>query len=554
MSKIVSLFAPPVGAGKPVSGSSGKKGVKTDSLVKEEPLSLGEAVSGKPLRKKKKSFMDHLLFHGEALSPPPASPNVSGPAKKVGSGKMDRSIPLLPDSPGVSFRGSSPHIPKTASVNETSIPYPSHVVKNSGGEIPNLPAGEAPGQKVPFHDNISDALMAAPVSEAPTAKKGVFIKPVPESGRKVTSGSREIGSSQPSPSELLSRTSVMGEGQIPEKPSETLTGEPFLHRRDSSLSGPLSPQTKSADDTGGKMSGDGVRSKSPLPERDPSAIQMTDSGETPPKTAFEDKPFKRESSLLPEPKMVLPSSGESSVSDNGEKGKGASGEFSPDMTKTPEGKGGPSGTSAGPVLATLPLTAPDSLQPAVSNQPTIDQRELVSRVITTARHGGGEISLRVHPPALGPIRIQVHVDPKTREVEVKLFARDESVGDLLRSKSQDLKGALSREGFTMHQFHVEGGGGDLAASSLPMASSGFSQGGDSSSGQPSGSSQGNGAFLTSGTGGGSPGFAQGGDGSRERSTGMPHAVPGAPVTEETPFHTPSERLSAADLSGFHRVV
>jgi len=554
MSKIISLFAPPAGAGKPVSGSSGKKGVKTNSLVKEEPLSPGEALSGKPLRKKKKSFMDHLLFHGEALSSPPVASPVSGLAKKTVSGKIDRSVPLLPESPGLSSRISSPHIPKTGSENGPSLPYPSHVGKNPAGPVPSLPSADSPEKTVSLNDKVPDAFMAAPVSEAPTARKEELMKSVPESGKKAISGSREIGRSQPSPSELLSRTSVMGEGQIPEKSSETLPKEPFLQRRDSSLSGPLSPQTKSADGAGGKMAGDGVRSKSPFSDRDPSAMQMADSGETPPKTAFEDKPFKRESSFLPESKMISPSSGESSVSYSGEKGKGASGEFLPDMTKTPEEKGDQSGTSAGPVLATLPLTAADSLQPAVSDQPKVDQRELVSRVITTARHGGGEISLRVHPPALGPIRIQVHVDPKTREVEVKLFARDESVGDLLRSKSQDLKGALSREGFTMHQFHVEGGGGDLPASSLPMASSGFSQGGDSSSGQFQGSSQGNGAFLTSGTGGGAPGFAQGGDGSRERSPETPNTVPGAPVTEETSFHPLSERLSAADLSGFHRVV
>ncbi|MHB1757005.1 MAG: flagellar hook-length control protein FliK [Leptospirillum sp.] len=547
MSKIVSLFAPTAGAGKPVSGSSGKKGLKSNSLTKEEPLSPGESISGKPLRKKKKSFMDHLLFHGETLSP--SAPIVSGPAKKEVSGKIDRSTPLLPDSPG----RSPAMIPQTVSVKSPSLPYPSHVVKDSGGQIPNIPSVEAPGNPASFHDKLSDALKTAPISEALTAKKeGGLIKPVSEPGKKVISGSLGSATVQPSPSDLLSQTSVMGEGQIPEKAPKTLPGEPFSHRKPSFPSAPSSPQTTSADGAGDKISGDGIRLKSPLLQRDLSGTQMADSGEVPPKTAFEDKPIKRDSPLLPESKIVSPSRGESSVSDGGEKGKGASGEFSPDMSKSPDGKVDQSGPSAGPVSAALPLTVPDTLPPTVSDRPAIDQRELLSRVITTARHGGGEISLRVHPPALGPIRIQVHVDPRTREVEVRLFAKDETVGDLLRSKSQDLKGALSKEGFTMHQFHVEGG--DLPGSSLQVASSGFSPGGDASSGQPQGSSQGNGAFLASGPGGGAPGFTQGGDSSRERSTQARDAGPGIPAPEETSFHQPSERLSPADLSGFHRVV
>ena len=552
MSKIVSLFAPPVGAEEPVSGSSGKKAIKPDSLTKEDSSTLEGAVSGKTLRKKKNSFMDHLLFHGENLSPPlpPATLSaISGAVKKGTVGKTDHPSVLSPVPVGGSPKSSPP-----------SAPVPSFVLSagDRPGESPKSgepTLGESPGETRLSPDTPSKALLSSPVSEGLFGKKEGPKVAVPGTGNKLNAESGKVVAVQSAPSEILSRTSVAGESPVSGKAATETDPKAFPGRQIRPSLKPLSHQKAYVDRGGHKTTGDAHFVKDSLRAGDPLTSQAPDKEESVPGNPFHEKEVARESPIFSERKTVSASSGDASSPDGGAGEKGASRDFSPDIPRSSEAKASQSAESSGSASNVLPPTVPDALGAAVSDRPSIDQREMVSKVISSARHGGGEISLRVHPPALGPIRIQVHVDPRTREVEVRLFAKDESIGDLLRSKSQDLKGALSREGFTMHRFHVDGGSGDLpASSSLPMASSGFSSGGDSSSGSSQGFAQGSGAFWASGQGGASPGFAQGGDGnSREHSSQALHTASGTPGAEE-PFPQPPGKIANGDPSGFHRVV
>lgn len=530
MSKIVSLFAPPGGAKEQASGSSGKKSLKTGALTGEEPVSSEGAVLRKPLRKKKNSFMDHLLFHGENLSPPalpaPASP-VSQPVQKGTIGKASRSSVLTEDSGGDLKKANPSPLPASSFV------LPVHAISGKGRK----------SESQPTEDPVSETLPSRPVALT-----------LPGTGKQSNAGPAEpmVGGTVSRDPLLRSSSAVLP--QHSEPPSEASFATLPLAGRKSSFDRSREKSKDLLQDDGQKVTSAQPHSKAAIFEGEhlkPQDSVFRESSEGDP---FREKEITRESSILPERKTVASTPGEASVPDQGAGEKGTFRDFSGDSGKPSESKNTQSTPSAASALTAVPLSAPDTLQIAGSDRPAIDQGEMLSKVVNSARHGGGEISLRVHPPALGPIRIQVHVDPRTREVEVRLFARDESIGDLLRSKSQELKGALSREGFTMHQFHVDGGSGDLPiATSSQTPSSGFASGGDSSSASSQGFSQGSGTFLSQGSGGGSLTFNQGGDGgSRERSE-MTGPVSGMPVSEEPSFQ-PADRGALADLSGFHRVV
>jgi len=558
MSNIVSLFAPPSGAKEQVSGSSEKKVLKPLPLTGEEPVSTEEAISGKPLRKKKTSFMDHLLFHGESLPAPVLQTPVSPVSETVSKGTIEKA-PV----PSVVTSGSGEKLKKSisSSISPTSFILPAKTVSGKKRKSELVPTKEMASE------DFSSIAAARPPSG--TRKKTDELAVGPPLESPVTGPSVQVGDTHPA-----SRASVkVGDarpssgrfqGAVPAGAAPTQFPVP---PEEASLSGlerqaPKETPNRSGEkrkvllpDDGQKVISEPSRLKVARLEGEHLKPQDFISREPSKGDSFPEKELRRESPILSEHKPIVSSPGESSLSDQATGENGSSYGFSDDKGKPSEAKNSQSAPSAAPVSTALPLTAPESLSTAALERPSIDQREMVSKVVDRARHGGGEISLRVHPPALGPIRIQVHVDPRTREVEVKLFARDESVGDLLRSKSQELKGALSREGFTMHQFHVDGGSGDLPASTpTQTAFSGPTQGGDSSSGSSQGFPQGgSGPFGSQGSGGSSLNLTQGGDGSRGRAPETPEPVPGMAVSQSPSFQPP-DRSSSGDLSGFYRVV
>lgn len=76
------------------------------------------------------------------------------------------------------------------------------------------------------------------------------------------------------------------------------------------------------------------------------------------------------------------------------------------------------------------------------------------KVLEAARQGGGEVTLRVHPPALGPVQVSVHLDEGGRTVSLSIHVRDESVRKALISSGETLRKRLEREGFSLGRMDV----------------------------------------------------------------------------------------------------
>lgn len=186
------------------------------------------------------------------------------------------------------------------------------------------------------------------------------------------------------------------------------------------------------------------------------------------------------------------------------------------------------------------------------------------RVSDLAKGGGGEVSLEVKPPHLGPVGVRVRIDPHTRLVSVELSSHDSRIRHLLSGKEESIKDSLSQSGFVLDRFQV-------ASSNAPVMSSGQDPGalgitgmgsdvhrdptgGDGTGGSDSGAFQagtsgqeaGNfsrqgapGAMGQEGGSGGFPGRDRI-DPSREGSlTGDPSSFPGvdaSAVTTENGFH------------------
>ncbi|MHB1605318.1 MAG: flagellar hook-length control protein FliK [Leptospirales bacterium] len=96
------------------------------------------------------------------------------------------------------------------------------------------------------------------------------------------------------------------------------------------------------------------------------------------------------------------------------------------------------------------------------------------RVAESVRSGGGQIMLDVHPPALGPVRVTVRIDPRSKAVEVHLDVKDASVRKALEGKEGDLRQLLKSEGFSMNRLDVSvsgGAGGEGISSGMNLTSS-----------------------------------------------------------------------------------
>ncbi|MHB1926418.1 MAG: flagellar hook-length control protein FliK [Leptospirillum sp.] len=90
--------------------------------------------------------------------------------------------------------------------------------------------------------------------------------------------------------------------------------------------------------------------------------------------------------------------------------------------------------------------SPEKISPAVP--------DFSRKVLEAARQGGGEVTLRVHPPALGPVQVSVHLDGGGRTVSLSIHVRDESVRKALISSGDTLRKRLEREGFSLGRMDV----------------------------------------------------------------------------------------------------
>ena len=195
--------------------------------------------------------------------------------------------------------------------------------------------------------------------------------------------------------------------------------------------------------------------------------------------------------------------------------------------------------------------------------------EIPGRVSSLAAAGGGQVSLEVKPPHLGPVGVRVHVDSATRQVRVELSSHDPRIRHLLAGKEGEIKESLSQSGFVLDRFVVGSQGqsgvglsdlvGGLAASGQ-AAGSGGDSGTSRQDSQGSGNGSGSGGSLGSDPGGfsrqgasqsgqsGSFGRDSGGgrDNGSERSVGL--SVPPEEMASASPLS------GASAPSGYHRIA
>ncbi len=559
MSNILSFFspiAPTAGTKKTVSGPAGKKSTT--------PLSGDDGggdlpVSSPAVRKKKTSFLDHLRAFGEA--PPVAVPveaplsrgTSASPSGSVKKAKGKTPAPSLSSDSRAVLATRKPLSPALLAQSSGSIPTPpvTGTINPAGGPLLS-------GRSTPISAQIVTPAPALLAGEAVIDKPGKTVPSRPGQASTPLPGERP-GVSLPSPPTVsrpenvsagLSR-GVSAEGGITTQPAAPLMAE---------LTGSSQAAVGQKEDS--PRSGSGSRALPPEGARDlgtlapPAGNPLTVhpdssdkremgsgfSGKTPTLTTGE------EGAIEPRPAVGMPPAAGVSP-DQGGSGKDDRGDLRSDGSALPAPSSpDSSGMAAAPVA--MAAQAPDSVKPS------IDEKAFVSGVSRAARQGGGEVTLRVHPPALGPIRIHVHVDPKTRVVEVKLVALDESVGELLRGKSEDLKGALSREGFTMHHFHVESPEEARSVSPGSPGSSAGSSAGDS--GSPGGGSpSGNGGMFTatgSGSGGGFSPPGSGGEGAGQSREQVPVSEIGSAPSDETMAGMGAGKSLPENPDGFHRVA
>lgn len=115
------------------------------------------------------------------------------------------------------------------------------------------------------------------------------------------------------------------------------------------------------------------------------------------------------------------------------------------------GSSSPDASAVGGLAAWQPSAATDVGQPA---KMSADIPDFPRKVLEAARQGGGEVTLRVHPPALGPVQVSVHLDEGGRTVSLSIHVRDESVRKALISSGDTLRKRLEREGFSLGRMDV----------------------------------------------------------------------------------------------------
>ena len=199
--------------------------------------------------------------------------------------------------------------------------------------------------------------------------------------------------------------------------------------------------------------------------------------------------------------------------------------------------------------------------------PSAVASEIPGRVSSLAAGGGGQVSLEVKPPHLGPVGVRVHVDSATRQVRVELSSHDPRIRHLLAGKEGEIKESLSQSGFILDRFVVGSQGqsgsglsdlvGALAGSSQTSGSGGDS-GTSRQDSQGSGSGSGAGGSLASDPGGFSrQGAPQSGSFGRDSGGGRengPERGVGASVPREEMALASPTLSSASGPSGYHRIA
>ncbi|MGC8529543.1 MAG: flagellar hook-length control protein FliK [Leptospirillia bacterium] len=199
--------------------------------------------------------------------------------------------------------------------------------------------------------------------------------------------------------------------------------------------------------------------------------------------------------------------------------------------------------------------------------PSAIASEIPGRVSSMAAGGGGQVSLEVKPPHLGPVGVRVHVDSSTRQVRVELSSHDPRIRHLLAGKEGEIKESLSERGFVLDRFVVgsqgqSGVGLSDVAGGLAGSGQTSGSGGDSGTSrqdpQGSGSGSGSGGAMTSDPGGFSrQGASQSGSFGRDSGGGRDADSgrgTGASVPLEEMALSPPALSGSSPPSGYHRIA
>ena len=122
---------------------------------------------------------------------------------------------------------------------------------------------------------------------------------------------------------------------------------------------------------------------------------------------------------------------------------------------------GPKGTDvntreeSSPPESVVPGSAPPVVSEGVDGlKKTVEVPDFSRKVADAVRNGGGEVTLRVHPPALGPVQVRVHLEEGGKTVSLSIRVRDESVRKALVSSGKMLRERLEKEGFSLARMDV----------------------------------------------------------------------------------------------------
>jgi flagellar hook-length control protein FliK len=171
-------------------------------------------------------------------------------------------------------------------------------------------------------------------------------------------------------------------------------------------------------------------------------------------------------------------------------------------TAQPAGGGAESATQAAPTAAAQPVSQPHAAQPSPANAqlplhdaPSAQDEANVGRVSrglqAAVNQRGGTVTLRLHPPEMGFLRIEMSV--KDGVVTARMSAEMESARTLLQSQVAQLRHALQSQGLSVDRLEVQ----TLTNTQQPSFSS---RGDDSQQAAHDGRSRGR--FDGSGAGGG----------------------------------------------------
>ncbi|QDV27124.1 flagellar hook-length control protein FliK [Aureliella helgolandensis] len=98
-------------------------------------------------------------------------------------------------------------------------------------------------------------------------------------------------------------------------------------------------------------------------------------------------------------------------------------------------------------------TAPEGNSPEVTQQERVRLIQRVSRSFSRLGPSGGEINLRLHPPQLGSLNVQVRL--QGRSMTAKLTTESAASRDVILEGLPVLRQRLAEQGFDISQFQVE---------------------------------------------------------------------------------------------------